>query len=170
MPIDRYDQSFKYLVENELPFLLTILEKGVKDPYSMILFGTPRVGIAALARRLNITGDFPGCYVLIENGNPIYVGISRSVLQRLRQHVRGTTHFDASLAYKIAAAALPHRLTRAEAMKGGAFRREFDRAKTYLQRLNVAFVRIDNPLVRYIFEPYCAMHYDTDKWNTFETH
>jgi len=170
MPIDRYNRSFKHLVENEFPCLLTALEKGVKDPYLMAEFGVPGVGVAALAKTLNVTGDFPGCYVLVENTKPIYVGISRSVIKRLRQHVRGTTHFDATLAYKRASRALPHGLTRAEAMKDTAFRERFDAEKKHLLRLNVAFVRIDNPVALYVFEPYCAMHYDTAEWNTFETH
>ena len=45
-----------------------------------------------------------------------------------------------------------------------------DRAKEYLRSLNVAYVQISNPLVLYVFEPYCAMHFDTSQCNTFETH
>jgi predicted GIY-YIG superfamily endonuclease len=170
MPIDRYDQSFKHLVENEFPCLLNALGKGVKDPCLMADFGVCGVGVAALAKKLNLGGDFPGCYVLIENRKPIYVGISRSVLRRLRQHVRGTTHFDASFAYRRASRALPHSLTRAAAMKDRAFKVRFDAEKEHLLSLNVAFVRIENPVALHIFEPYCAMHYDTAEWNTFETH
>lgn len=170
MPIDRYSNSFKNLAAHDLPPLLTKLDKMVRNPYPMAKFGVDGVGVATIAKQLSLAGDFPGCYVLIEHEKPIYVGISRGVLQRLRQHVRGTTHFDASLAYRIASDQLPHKLTRSKAMEGDAFKKQFAASKSYLLGLDVAFVRIDNPLVLYVFEPYCAMHYDTAKWNTFETH
>jgi hypothetical protein len=46
----------------------------------------------------------------------------------------------------------------------------FDGAKAYLRRLHVAWVKIENPLLLYIFDPHCAMRFDTSKWSTFETH
>jgi len=55
-------------------------------------------------------------------------------------------------------------------MQTEEFKAQFEAAKIYIRALNVAYVRIDNPLVLYVFEPYCAMHYDTAEWNTFETH
>ena len=106
----------------------------------------------------------------LANDKPIYVGISRNVINRLRQHVRGKTHFDASLAYRIAKKNFPHDLTRADAMKNDVFKAEFDNAKEYISGLKVAFVEIENPLVLYFFEAYCAMYFDTFEWNTFKTH
>jgi hypothetical protein len=55
-------------------------------------------------------------------------------------------------------------------MEEEEFKVQFDAAKTYLRGLHVAFVKIINPLALYIFEPYCAMTFDTSEWNTFETH
>lgn len=170
MPIDQYPNTFAHLVGVDMPALLAQLEAAKRTPVSMADFAIDGVGVATLARQLGLTGDFPGCYLLLEGDRPIYVGISRAVLQRLRQHVRGTTHFDASLAYRIAAQRMPHNHTRSRAMKTEEFKAEFDAAKTYIRTLNVAYVRIENPLVLYVFEPYCAMHYDTAEWNTFETH
>ena len=104
------------------------------------------------------------------NRIPVYVGISRMVLKRLRQHVRGTTHFTASLAYRIAARGLDSKMTRGKAMEDPGFRKAFEAAKLELIKLNVAYVKVDNPLVLYVFEPYCAMKLDTAEWNTFKTH
>lgn len=106
----------------------------------------------------------------MQKGTPVYVGISRSVLRRLRQHVRGTTHFDASLAYRIAARRVPHEMTRAQAMESEEFKEQFAAAKEYRKSLAVGYVKINNPLVLYVFEPYCAMEFETAEWNTFETH
>ena len=170
MPIDQYNDSFEHLVGTELPQHMATLEQAMKKKILMSKFAIYGEGVAALTKQFDLTADFPGCYVLSENENPIYVGISKNVLQRLRQHVRGTTHFNASLAYRIAAQNMPHDNTRAQAMQSNAFKAEFDRAKLYINNLNVAFVKIVNPLALYCFEPYCAMKFNTNVWNTFETH
>ena len=170
MPIDQYPNTFAHLVEVDLPPLIAQMETARLDPVSMAEFAIDGVGVTTLARQLGLPGDFSGCYVLLEGNHPIYVGISRAVLQRLRQHVRGTTHYGASLAYRIAAQRMPHNHTRSRAMESEEFKAQFDAAKSYIRALNVAYVRIENPLVLYVFESYCAMHYDTAEWNTFETH
>lgn len=170
MPIDQYENTFEHLVGEELPTCMAALELDMNNPRSMGDFAIDGVGVAGLCRTFGLESDFPGCYVLIENRRPIYVGISKSVLARLRQHVRGTTHFDASLAYRIAAQRMPHEHTRAKAMEAEEFKTQFDAAKKYLRGLQVAYVKIINPLALYVFEPYCAMRFDTSVWNTFETH
>ncbi|MEQ9307281.1 MAG: hypothetical protein RJQ14_25430 [Marinoscillum sp.] len=38
-----------------------------------------------------------GIYVFYENDIPLYTGISRKIIQRLRNHFTGTTHFQATL-------------------------------------------------------------------------
>ncbi|MEA9565528.1 hypothetical protein [Xanthomonas sp. WHRI 8932A] len=125
-------------------------------------------------KELNIPQDFSGCYVLLEAGTPIYVGISRSVIGRLRQHVFGKTHFDASLAFRVAisrhAGTTIAKLTRSEAMQDPLFGTSFAEAQAYLRTLQVAFITIENPLELYVFEPYCALELDTHQWNSFETH
>jgi len=170
MPIDQYEHSFEHLVGIELPQHMATLEQAMKQKILMSEFAIDGVGVVALTQRFGLKADFPGCYVLAEKENPIYVGISKNVLQRLRQHVRGTTHFDASLAYRIAAQKMPHGNTRSKAMETEDFRAQFNAAKEYIRSLNVAFVKIVNPLALYVFEPYCAMKFNTDVWNTFETH
>ena len=170
MSIDNYAEKFDYLVTTDLPRYMTSLREAIKNPIQMGDFAIAGVGVAGLRRRLSLTSDFPGCYLLLDRGQPIYVGISGAVLQRLRQHVRGTTHFDASLAYRIAADEMPHTHTRSKAMELDEFKRCFAKARSYLRGLQVAYVKIENPLALYVFEPYCAMEFGTSKWNTFETH
>ena len=170
MAIDGYPKAFEDLVATDLPERMTALETSIRSPIPMSDFAVEGLGPTALCRQFSLDSDFSGCYVLLEQEKPVYVGISGSVIQRLRQHVRGTTHFDASLAYRIAVDAAPHNHTRAKAMENKDFKAAFDSAKTYLRGLHVAWVKIENPLVLYVFEPYCAMKFDTSKWNTFETH
>ena len=170
MAIDQYEHDFQYLVESDLAEHMQKLQEAMTKPLPMSEFAIDGLGVVGLCNRYRLEADFSGCYVLMDGDSPIYVGISKSVLQRLRQHVRGTTHFDASLAYRIVARNMPHNHTRSRAMEEDDFKEQFDRAKAYLRGLNVAFVEIVNPLVLYVFEPYCAMTFDTSDWNTFETH
>jgi hypothetical protein len=75
---------------------------------------------------------------------PFYVGISRGVLKRLRQHGKGSTHFDASLVYRMATKKTGHEMTRDGAMKDLAFRQAFQEEQRLLRDCTVAFVKIDN--------------------------
>lgn len=174
MSIDDYHHSFKYLEEIEFPPLINILLKDASERRGMKQFSIKGDGVKKLSKVFHLDDDFSGCYLLLDKCKPVYVGISRSVLSRLRQHVRGTTSSDASLAYRIARKRGDHgldpKITRKKAMGNERFKRCFNKEKEYLKTLNVAFVRIDNPLVLYVFEPYCATYFDTREWNTFETH
>lgn len=170
MAIDDCQYTFAQLLAEVLPGYMAKLRHRMENATPMSEFAVRGVGVATLLRQFNRTADFQGCYVLFEVIRPIYVGISQTVLQRLRQHVRGTTHFDASLAYRIASARHPHNMTRSGAMADEHFQEHFAAAQDYLRGLNVAFIEIKNPLELYLFEAYCAMELDTSEWNTFETH
>ena len=115
----------------------------------MSMFAADKIGPVALARRCGVPTDFSGCYVLVENERAVYVGISRKVLRRLRQHVRGRTHFDASLAYRIAQRRQSTAGRRTAVMEDPKFRLAFECAKTYLAGLAVSFIPIENPLELY---------------------
>jgi len=170
MYVDNCSHSFENLSSTVLPTYMTRLRAAIKAPHSTALFRSPGKGPIAIANELELPGDFSGCYAMIENGNPIYVGISRSVLARLRQHFTGKTHFDASLVYAIAQRRLPTSGKRSEVMQRPIFRKAFDLAQKYLHSLDVAFVEIENPLELYVFEAFAAIEFRTHEWNTFRTH
>lgn len=166
--------TFEELAKTVLPDHMSRMKSSLETPREMKDFSVPGVGVKSLLKQFKLAQDFSGCYVLIDNGVPIYVGISRSVISRLRQHVFGKTHFDASLAFRIAMAKHPDqtisKLTRAKAMDDPLFGTSFAEAQSYLKSLQVAAIDIENPLVLYVFEPYCALDLDTHQWNSFETH
>ena len=164
------DTVFEELIHHILHHHLMKLRKEIERPATMEDFAVKGEGIVSILKKMKRTQDFKGCYVLLENFRPIYFGISKSVVKGLRQHVCGTTHFSASLAYKIAKDRSPHSLKRSAAMKCAVFKRHFQDARTYLRGLNVAFVEIDCAVERYLFEVYCAIKFGTDKWNSFEEH
>ena len=111
--------------------------------------------------------DFTGIYVWYHKEEPFYVGISRGVLKRLKQHVNGKSHFSASMAYKIAR-------TLCNDYEGG--REAFDpdckkigKVQEWLLQQRVAMLPIPDPDHLALFEIYCSMKMDT-VLNTFETH
>jgi predicted GIY-YIG superfamily endonuclease len=170
MPIDACTSSFSEMAEAILPRNMARLRSALAAPRPMSEFCATGVGVKSILKALRQSDDFSGCYVLIREGKPFYVGISRTLIQRLRQHVTGKTHFDASLAYLMATDRTGHTMKRADAMKDAALMQAFNEAQALLRGCSVAFIEIDNPLELYLFEAYCAMELDTCEWNTFRTH
>ena len=150
MLIDGCPHSFDDLTRTVLPGYMKRLREALSSPHQAQAFCLPGKGPVAIAKKLGLQGDFSGCYVLVEKDEPIYVGISRSVLARLRQHLTGKTHFDASLVYAIAQHRLPTKGQRGEVMALPHFQAEFEGAQTYLRSLDIAFVAIENPLELYV--------------------
>jgi hypothetical protein len=168
MPIDGCKHSFEKLANDVLPDHMRRMKLAMRQAIPMRTFAYARA--AECRARLGQATDFSGCYVLMSGRKPIYAGISRAVIARLRQHVKGNTHFDASLAYRMAKQRAPHELHRGKAMLNKTFRGEFENARGRLRRMRVAAIRIDCPVELYAFELYCSMKLDTAKWNTFRTH
>jgi predicted GIY-YIG superfamily endonuclease len=168
MAVDGCAHSFHDLSTKVLPKHMRDMKKAMENPTPMNTFLTGTLDQCRTA--LHQDRDFSGCYVLIEKKKPIYAGISRKVISRLRQHVKGKTHFDASLAYRIAKHAHPHTKHREKAMDHAPFLEQFRMAQERIRKMSVAVVKIDCPVELYAFELYCAMQLDTGLWNSFKTH
>ena len=153
-----------------LPADMARLRAALATPQPLSSFCTKGVGVKAILSTFGRHDDFSGCYVLVREGTPFYVGISRRVVHRLRQHLTGTSHFHATLAYLMATEKTRHKMKREDAMRDGDFRTAFVEAQAMLRGCSVAFVDIENPLELYLFEAYCAMELNTCEWNTFRTH
>ena len=126
MAIDECEFTFQQLVTEQLPKDMERMRKAIKQARPMAMFARYGVGPKSILRELDLHKDFTGCYVLLEQGTPMYVGISRTVIQRLLQQVKGRTHNSASLAYRIAFEKHPHNLSRSEAMKTPEFKEAFE--------------------------------------------
>ena len=170
MAIDKCRYTFKELASNVLPSLMKQMNDAIKMPMSMREFTISGVGRQTILKQLGKKTDFQGCYVLIDDNGPSYVGISRGVVQRIIQQVKGKTHFDASFAYRRAAYNYEHAMSRGKAMKDDDFKQYFAEAKKYIASMSVAFIEIMNELELYLFEVYCSMELNTSQWNTFKTH
>lgn len=103
-----------------------------------------------------------GLYVFSVNKKPIYIGISRNLYDRVKQHFYGKTHFSASLAYRI---------SKEENGHDGA-RKELDFTEEQLsmqKRIKINFVPIEDSYEMYWMEVTLAGMFGT-KYNEFETH
>ena len=170
MAIDGCRHTFAGLVGRVLPGHLKRLRRAMRSPWRAANLARSGVGPKTFAKSVGFENDLSGCYVFMRGARPIYVGISRGVLARIRQHLRGRSHFDASLAYSMAQDKQPTPGKRSDAMNRPRFQRAFREAQRDLRRLNVAAVVIENPLELYLFEAFAAMKLKTSKWNTFRTH
>jgi predicted GIY-YIG superfamily endonuclease len=115
--------------------------------------------------------DFKGLYVFLSEDKPFYVGISKNVIQRINQHIKGHNHNSASLAYSIGLINYEFR----EKKKHQGSREKLD-FKTYVKpvqemliKQKIALFHIDNDDELYLFEVFCSMRLQTNL-NKFKTH
>jgi hypothetical protein len=118
----------------------------------------------------------PGIYLFREGINPIYVGQTRNLRSRLRQHTSPSSRENqAALAWRLAlreAAAAGHPVagTRKDLEADAAFAEHFREAKTRVAEMDVQFIELDDPVTRTVFEVYAARALGTDEFNAWETH
>jgi len=136
-----------------------------------------RVGRRQAISKLTTAGyaegeDFKGIYVFLKKGKPFYTGISRTVIKRLCQHIKGRDHFSASLCYRIGIDL--HKKEKGETYTGKRSLFPFDEYGRQAQRMlsgcSVAIKQIDDDLELYIFEAYVSMKLGTLNYNSFKTH
>jgi predicted GIY-YIG superfamily endonuclease len=166
---------FEKICRDRLPNFLGIVRKRMDDPFPLSRIAVSGVGektaLSMFAEAYGIPiSDFPGAYVLVENGGAIYVGISKHVARRLLQHLKGRTHFSASLAYKMAAMNGAGSARRSENMDDQTFMKRFRDAQERIGRCGVAVIEIDDPIELYLFEVFAALELGTLHYNRFETH
>lgn len=115
--------------------------------------------------------DFKGIYFFLIDNKPFYIGISKGVIGRICQHLKGKSHNTSTLAYKLGLLRyefinkIKHQGTRKELN----FNSEVEPVKKFLQKQKIAWISIDNDEELYLFEIYCSMKFKTIL-NSFETH
>jgi predicted GIY-YIG superfamily endonuclease len=105
-------------------------------------------------------------YVFLEDNIPVYIGISRNVSNRLKQHIYGGDHNQSSLVYMVAIEKHPEF---ADIKRKELNKKYLEEAQEHLKHLSFAFIPIECDTELYLFEVYCARKWKT-KWNTFRTH
>ena len=117
----------------------------------------------------------PAIYLLSRDGNPVYVGRTRDLRRRLRDHMLpGNDRYTATFAFRLAIedakrAGLNVKRKRAELEADPQFQPLFADAKARVSNMRVQYVEVDDPIEQTLLEVYVAESLGT-KYNSFETH
>jgi predicted GIY-YIG superfamily endonuclease len=172
--VDNCRFAFDQLVAVELPKLLENLKKSIQDPKDANYFIDRDITPKRRREDLKLKKNAGGLYLFMKDGKPFYVGITRDLLTRLKNHLNGEWDNNATLAFSMARhkwlADGGEKKDRKVLMSIEEFKPLFKKARTELHGSKVALVEIDDPVTLYLFEVYCAMHFNTYEWNTFKTH
>jgi predicted GIY-YIG superfamily endonuclease len=115
--------------------------------------------------------EFKGLYIFREEQNgkiiPVYVGISRSIFRRLKQHAWGKLHNECTLAYL----KTRHQweINGKKTERATITSEDMLPAKNLIQNYKVVLIPITNDYDLYFLEVVLAGKFKT-KWNSFRTH
>lgn len=112
-----------------------------------------------------------GVYVLYECGEPIYVGRSNRMRDRLRQHgADSSDRYGATFAFKLLREKL-HEPEGTAADIERAYREEFRRQRERVRAMTFRAVPIEDQLEQHLFETYASLELGTyPEHNDFDTH
>lgn len=119
----------------------------------------------------NESSEFKGLYIFGEEINgtviPVYIGISRSVYRRLRQHPWGKKHNECTLAYL--KTRQRWKIEGKKTERATITDEDMLPAKSIIQNYKVVLVAVQNDYELYFLEVILAGKFKT-KWNSFRTH
>ena len=163
-------ETLDFLSKEIKPYLEKLEEEIDKRSRKVSDIAGEGTGIAKAKQLLELSDDLKGIYVFIEKKKAIYVGISRSVLKRISQHVKGSSHNSASLAYKIAQIETAIIASRKEAMRNYKFKKAFDDAQKRILKCEFAILELEDDNLLYMLELVAAIRFDTEEYNSFRPH
>ena len=111
-----------------------------------------------------------GLYVFMKEKEPVYIGISKNIISRIKQHFCYKTHNSASLVYLIARSEYDKKKYYDGERKHFPFE-EYRKTiqKDMRENWKIAIIPESNPYLLYFKEILYAINYQT-YWNSFETH
>ena len=117
-----------------------------------------------------------GIYLFLENGDPVYVGRTNRMKDRLKEHGRiGSKHNHASFAFQLAKELAVERgidvseMTRSELNEHEAFNVVFQNQRERVADMHIKYVEITDQIDQCLFEVYVAQVYQT-RYNSFDNH
>ena len=112
-----------------------------------------------------------GVYVLYEKGNPIYVGRSNNMRNRIREHgAASSDRYSATFAFKLLRQELNEPKGRAEDIEG-AHKEKYRQQRERVRAMTFRTVEITDQLEQTLFETYAIIEMGTaPKYNDFQTH
>lgn len=172
-------REFKEIIENFPAMLAKLTSKSrvisIYENFGKVGVGkaTSRNSIKPLIPQLEKSEDFKGVYLFWLDDEPFYTGISRGVIKRIHQHIKGSNHFSSSLSYTMGREfhneflGIKHTGTRKEL--------DFDKfsgpfKKILREDCDVSFLSIKGSTELYLFEVYAAIQLKLHYYNKFKTH
>ena len=117
-----------------------------------------------------------GVYLFCEGGVPLYVGRTRRLRKRVKEHCYagskvGTASFAVLLAREEADVATSYRVGegRAQLVEIPEFSAAFARSKARVAQMALRYVEIADPIDQALFEVYAALELEC-RYNGFDTH
>jgi predicted GIY-YIG superfamily endonuclease len=118
----------------------------------------------------------PGIYLFSKDDEALYVGQTRNLRTRLRNHTSPLSRENqASFAFLVAKAeadkaGVDLKRTRKILEADKAFAEHFIEAKMNVAAMDVRFIELEGEIERTLFEVYASLALDTLLYNSFETH
>ncbi|MEI9891180.1 MAG: hypothetical protein WDN45_11990 [Caulobacteraceae bacterium] len=116
----------------------------------------------------------PAIYVFLFNGEPVHVGRTRNLRQRLKGHVTNS-HYSASFAFKRARSDTGMKASykkgegRGALLENPIFAAAFAKALAEVRGMTVRHLVVNDPIDQYLLELYAALELDTSL-TEFDTH
>lgn len=161
-----------------LPQLASIKEYRFRDLYKESrkgeywrIFAKTDPLINSKSKRERKTNDeISGLYIFYKNNKACYIGISNTIIRRIKQHMCGKTHFESTLAYNIVTVNIKSK----ESKTREEIYRENEKLIREIQRemrdeWSIKIIPETGPYERHFFEVYLATRMQTH-WNCFDTH
>lgn len=125
----------------------------------------------SLGYEANNKNEFKGLYVFAEEIGgvitPVYVGISRTIFRRLKQHGWGSLHNQCTLAYLIAINKFHN--NKYKGLRTDIDNEKLEFGKNIVRNYKVAMIHVPEDFNLYFLEVTLAGYWKT-KWNSFRTH
>jgi predicted GIY-YIG superfamily endonuclease len=117
-----------------------------------------------------------GIYLFSKDDSALYVGQTRNLRNRLRDHTNPLSRENqASFAFLVAKqeaekSEIDVARTRKILEADEQFAEHFKQAKLSVSEMDVRYIELEGPIERTLFEIYAALALDTLVFNSFETH
>ena len=132
-------------------------------------------------------GELPtsgGIYIFYEKKEPIYVGRTNNLNQRIRLHIRNSSKEEsATFVFNLAKKQIiknnedsilfngERKVTRKELMKKPKFISMFNEKKKLVQNMKLKYIEENDDVIQTILEPYISVKLKTNnKYNSFRNH
>jgi hypothetical protein len=120
---------------------------------------------ASPALEPNDIKKLPGIYYFSEDGITLYVGRTKNMRQRYKNHCHpGSKGNDAPFAFKLARIetgrlkpSYKAEGSRKQLMEDELFKAAFDQSKARIRKMELRFIEIDDPIMQTLFEVYASL-------------